>query len=62
MCQHPAADYPPQVTRSLVVGARLFTLSDRGLLASDLDTLQPGPWVPFPDGPVQPSVSRPSRT
>ena len=51
--QHPITGYPPQITRSLVVGGRLFRLSDAGLLASGLDTLQPGPWVPFPDGPGQ---------
>jgi uncharacterized secreted protein with C-terminal beta-propeller domain len=45
--QHPDAQVPAQVTRSMVVGNRLFTLSDRGLLASDLETLQPGPWLPF---------------
>jgi hypothetical protein len=39
------------VTRSLVVGARLFTLSDGGVLASDLSTLAPGTWVPFPNPP-----------
>jgi hypothetical protein len=50
--QHPFANFPVEVTRSLVVGSRLFTLSDRGMLASDLDTLAPGPWVPFPDGPA----------
>jgi hypothetical protein len=51
--QHPFASNPVEVTRSLVVGDRLFTLSDSGLLASDLVTLKPGPWVPFPDGPGQ---------
>jgi hypothetical protein len=39
------------VTRSLVVGSRLFTLSGRGVLASSLSTLAPGTWVPFPDAP-----------
>jgi hypothetical protein len=39
------------VTRSLVVGSRLFTLSDGGVLASDLSTLAPGTWVAFPNAP-----------
>jgi hypothetical protein len=36
------------VRRSLVVGERLFTLSERGLLASSLADLAPLTWVPFP--------------
>jgi hypothetical protein len=36
------------VQRALVVGPRLFTLSERGLLASSLTDLAPGTWVPFP--------------
>ena len=39
------------VTRSLVVGTRLFTLSDGGVLASDLSTLAPRTWVAFPNPP-----------
>ena len=39
------------VMRSLVVGTRLFTLSDGGVLASALSTLAPGTWVPFPNPP-----------
>jgi hypothetical protein len=39
------------VSRSLVVGSRLFTLSDGGVLASDLSTLAPGTWVAFPNPP-----------
>jgi hypothetical protein len=36
-----------QIRRSLVIGERLFTLSERGVLASDLATLAPRTWVPF---------------
>jgi hypothetical protein len=35
------------IRRSVVVGGRLFTLSARGLLTSDLATLAPGAWVPL---------------
>lgn len=35
------------VTRSLVIGNTLFTFSDTGALASDLDTLDDITWMPF---------------
>jgi hypothetical protein len=35
------------IRRSVVVGQRLFTLSDRGMLTSDLTTLAPQAWVPL---------------
>jgi len=35
------------IRRSLVIADRLFTLSERGVLASDLATLAPRAWVPF---------------
>jgi hypothetical protein len=35
------------IRRSLVLGPRLFTLSDRGVLASDLTTLAPRAWLGF---------------
>jgi uncharacterized secreted protein with C-terminal beta-propeller domain len=37
-----------QVRRSLVVGERLFTISDAGVKASRLDNLADLAWVPFP--------------
>lgn len=40
-------DYQAQISRSVVVGDTLFTLSDKGLLASDLQTLRPGTFVEF---------------
>ena len=44
---HNAGPVPARVRRSLVVGNRLFTLSDRGVKASDLQTLTDAGWVPF---------------
>jgi hypothetical protein len=38
----------PAVLRSLVAGEYLFTLSQSGLLASDLGSLADAAWVPFP--------------
>ncbi len=49
---HPGSDgFTPTVQRSVVIGSRLFTLSDGGLLSSDLHTLAAGPWLAFPDAP-----------
>jgi uncharacterized secreted protein with C-terminal beta-propeller domain len=46
--EHPAvAGYPPMISRSLVVGDRLYTLSDAGLGASRLDTLAPVAFAAF---------------
>jgi hypothetical protein len=36
------------ISRSLVAQGRLFTVSDRGVLSSSLDTLAPGTFTPFP--------------
>jgi uncharacterized secreted protein with C-terminal beta-propeller domain len=36
------------ILRSLVAQERLFTVSDRGVLSSSLDTLAPGAFTPFP--------------
>lgn len=38
---------PATVLRTLVVAGRLFTLTDDGLHAYDLDTFAPGPVAPF---------------
>jgi len=50
---HEAArgDYAPPVIRTLVMGDRLFTLSTRGLKASNLATLDDEAFVPFPAAP-----------
>jgi hypothetical protein len=47
------------IRRSVVVGSRLITLSDRGLLASDLTTLAAQAWVPL-EGTRAPSARPPS--
>jgi uncharacterized secreted protein with C-terminal beta-propeller domain len=38
------------ITRSAVIGDRLFTVSDSGVTASPLSTLRGGAWVPFGQG------------
>jgi uncharacterized secreted protein with C-terminal beta-propeller domain len=45
---HDAAEYPVQVRRSVVVGQRLFTISELGAKASSLSTFADETWVPFP--------------
>ena len=48
--QHPAdrqTGNPPPIERSLVVGPRLFTVSQSGVLASDLGTLHDQGWAAF---------------
>lgn len=48
---HPGSDgYRGAVTRSLVIGRRLFTLSADGVLSSDLATLRDDRWLPFAIG------------
>jgi hypothetical protein len=42
--------YGLSVERSLVIGQTLWTVSDNGVLASDLATLRPQAWLPFPGG------------
>src|SRR3954452_1959547 len=55
---HPQGDagFVWPIQRTVVVGDRLFSLSDGGLLTSDLHSLAAGPWLPFPDagsgGPI----------
>lgn len=54
---HPSTNgYPPPITRSLVIGNRLYTMSDAGILASSLATLSPQTFVPFPAPPMPPVV------
>ena len=46
---HPGGDpFPPVVSRSLVVGGRLFTVSDQGVKASTLASLADEGWAAFP--------------
>ncbi|MDX6664241.1 MAG: hypothetical protein QOG68_447 [Solirubrobacteraceae bacterium] len=49
---HPHDDYSLwPVQRATVIGDRLFTMSDAGVLSSDLASLAAGPFVAFPDVP-----------
>jgi uncharacterized secreted protein with C-terminal beta-propeller domain len=45
---HDATEYPVSVRRSVVVGDRLFTVSELGVKASALATFADEAWVPFP--------------
>jgi hypothetical protein len=45
--QHDTSEFPAGIRRSLVVGDRLFTVSDLGVKASRLDNLADVAWVPF---------------
>jgi hypothetical protein len=40
-------DWAAQIRRSLVIGDTLFTVSEAGLMASDLDTLEEMAWLAF---------------
>jgi len=44
------------ISRSLVVGDRLFTVSGLGVKSSTLDTLAERGWVAFPDSQPQPGA------
>jgi Beta propeller domain len=46
-----AASYSPGIRRSVVIGDRLFTISDLGAKSSNLSTLADEAWVPFPAPP-----------
>jgi hypothetical protein len=49
---HPAGNgYTPPITRSIVIGDELYTLSDQGIMASSLDTLAPIAFAQFPPPP-----------
>jgi hypothetical protein len=43
----PGYRYTPRIRRAVVVGDRLFTLSDAGIRSSRLDTLGDVAWAPF---------------
>jgi hypothetical protein len=54
---HPVSSgYTPPIMRSIVIGDRLYTLSDEGILASRLNTLAPLTFVAFP-APIPPTGS-----
>jgi hypothetical protein len=48
----PIDSYPPQIERAVVVGNHLYTLSQAGLMASDLATLARQSFVAFPQPPA----------
>jgi hypothetical protein len=50
-----SGSYPAQLRRSVVVGERLFTISESGAKASALSSLADKAWVPFPAPPEQQS-------
>jgi hypothetical protein len=52
---HPGAGWTPSISRSVVVGPQLFTLSDLGVRASALDTFAPAGWAAFPQ-PAEPPI------
>jgi hypothetical protein len=55
---HPSANgFTQPITRSIVIGNLLYTVSDAGILASSLDTLSPQTFVPFPTPPAPPVVT-----
>jgi hypothetical protein len=45
--QGSPADYGYGIRRSLVIGDLLYTVSETGVEAADLDTLTDVAWVPF---------------
>ncbi|MEA2410196.1 MAG: hypothetical protein QOC77_757, partial [Thermoleophilaceae bacterium] len=68
--EHKGDTYTPGIRRALVVGSRLFTISDLGAKASSLSTLADEAFVPFPQppqqqpdpgGPPQPGPPQPAR-
>lgn len=59
---HPQRNgYTPPITRSVVIGNQLYTLSDGGILASSLDTLSAETFVPF-QAPPTPPIAYPAQT
>jgi uncharacterized secreted protein with C-terminal beta-propeller domain len=53
---HPQAEggWTPSIGRAVVVGPRLFTISDYGVKASGLESFADAAWVPFPAPPQPP--------
>jgi hypothetical protein len=46
---HPAAElFMAQIRRAVVIGERVFTVSESGILGSPINTLRGGAWLPFP--------------
>jgi hypothetical protein len=56
----PIDGYVPPITRSVVIGDQLLTVSDGGVLASALDGFGRLGWVAFPAPPVSSSPGSPA--
>ncbi len=55
----PIDGYVPPITRSIVIGDQLLTVSDGGVLASALDGFARAGWVAFPQPPASSSPGSP---
>jgi hypothetical protein len=51
---HPGGDWTAPISRAVVAGPRLFTISDFGVRASALDSFVPTGWAAFPRPPESP--------
>jgi len=49
-CEARPYNVTPQIERSVVIGAHLFTFSQQGMLSSNLASLTQQAWVPYPQG------------
>lgn len=47
---HPSEEGPAWIERSFVAGNRIYTLSEGGLMAGDLGSLEQSGWLPWPAG------------
>jgi hypothetical protein len=56
---HDEGQYPAPVRRSVVIGNRLFTISDLGAKSNALTTFAEQAWVPFPQPPPPPPPPEP---
>ena len=43
----PSQTFGSPITRDVVVGARLYSVSDEGVIVSDVATFQPTAWFAF---------------
>ena len=54
--------WTPSISRAVVVGPRLFTVSDLGIKASGLESFAGAGWAAFPQPPEQPVPSTAGRS
>jgi hypothetical protein len=57
----PTDGFVPAISRSIVIGDQLLTVSDAGVLASALDGFGRAGWVAFPQAPASSSPPSPPR-